>query len=111
MDKYLNFSGNASRSEYWAVQLISFAIFFVLMMIAVGIAAIGTAGIFASSAFIIISVILMSWLVLATTARRCRDSGINPWFTLAVFVPYLGIVPWIVFGCLETKKELNDGNP
>lgn len=111
MDKYLIFSGKASRSEYWAVHLIAFAIFSVLMMIAVGIAALGTSGIFASTAFIIISIIMIGWLVFATTARRCRDAGINPWFTLAVFIPYLNIIPWVVFGCLETKKELNDGNP
>lgn len=106
MDKYLNFQGRASRSEYWAVQLISFAIFFILMMIAVGIASLGTSGMFAAGAFIIISIFMMGWFVLATTARRCRDAGINPWFTLTVFIPYLSIVPWIVFGCLKTENKI-----
>ena len=111
VEKYLSFQGRASRSEYWAIQLLCVPIFFLLMMIAVGIAAMGTSGIIASTAFIIGSMFVMGWLTLSTTARRCRDAGINPWFTLAVFIPYLGLIPWIVFGCLQTKKEIVNGNP
>lgn len=111
MDKYLKFSGVASRSEFWAVQLIAVPIFFLLMMVAVGIAALGTSGLVASGFFIVISMFMTGWLTISTTARRCRDAGINPWFTLAVFVPYVGLIPWIVFGCLKTHKESINGNP
>lgn len=110
MEKYFYFKGYASRSEYWAVQLITVPIFFVLMIIAVGIGALGTSGLIAAGFFIFGSLVLVAWLALATTARRCRDAGINPWFTLAVFIPYFAIIPWIVFGCLQTEKETANGN-
>ena len=105
MDKYLSFSGLATRSQYWAVQIIAYVIFFIIAFVAVGVSAIGTGGIFAAVTMLLISGVLMSWAVLATTVRRCRDAGINPWFTLTLFIPYLALIPWVVFGCLSTQKE------
>jgi uncharacterized membrane protein YhaH (DUF805 family) len=104
MEKYFYFKGLATRSEYWAVQLLTMPIMVVLALFAAGIATMGTAGIMAAGVFLFGVVIMISWLVLATTARRCRDAGINPWFTLAIFIPYFAIVPWVVFGVLASEK-------
>jgi len=106
MEKYFYFTGFATRSEYWAVQLLALPIMLFLALLAAGFATMGTSGVIASGVFLILMVIGISWLVLATTARRCRDAGINPWFTLALFIPYFSIVPWIVFGCLATEKRI-----
>ncbi len=110
MDKYLKFSGVASRSEFWAVQLLAVPIFFLLTITAMGMAAMGSSGLIASAVFLVITMIIMAVLTISTTVRRCRDAGINPWFTLAIFVPYIGIIPWIVFGCLKTEKDNVNGN-
>lgn len=110
MEKYFYFTGFATRSEYWAVQLLSLPIMLLLALLAAGFAAMGTSGLIASGVFLVLMVIGISWLVLATTARRCRDAGINPWFTLALFIPYFSIVPWVVFGVLASDKGLDKNN-
>jgi uncharacterized membrane protein YhaH (DUF805 family) len=103
--KYFEFAGKATRSEYWGVILVAY-----LMLIPVGIIGAvftlgGIMGAVVGALLIIAGVVGLTWVVLATTARRCRDAGINPWFTLAVLIPYIAIIPWIVFGCLKTEKQ------
>ena len=41
---------------------------------------------------------------LATTVSRIRDAGYSVLWVIAIFVPYFGLIAWIVFGCLESKK-------
>jgi uncharacterized membrane protein YhaH (DUF805 family) len=48
--------------------------------------------------------IVLIWAMLATTASRCRDAGINPWWTAATFIPYVGFVVMIVVGCLQSRS-------
>lgn len=109
MKKYFSFSGQATRSEYWAVILISMVALTavvlagVLMGLAGGIARSGgilVAGIL----FIFAAVVLDAWLFVATTVRRLRDADLNPWWTLATFIPYIGWIPAVVFGCLSSQK-------
>ena len=100
---YLMFEGTATRSEYWGVTFISLA-----ALVAVAFAAtlfagiIGDGGAAISGITIIIALIVAVWATVATTARRCRDAGINPWFTLLVFIPYVAIPACVVFGVLPT---------
>lgn len=111
IEKYFSFYGRAARSEYWGTQIVSYIIFFVVAMLA---ALVSTAGgpslTIAIGVFIFLMVIPLTWVIMATTARRCRDAGINPWFTATIFIPYLAIIPWIVFGCLSTVKGDQNGN-
>ena len=100
IDKYFSFTGRATRSEFWGVLLICYlAVMPVIVLISALLGFIG-----AVIAFV--AVILSFYLMFATSARRCRDAGINPWFSLVTFVT---IIPIIVFGCLPTEKE-TDGN-
>jgi uncharacterized membrane protein YhaH (DUF805 family) len=111
IEKYFSFYGSATRSEYWGVQIISYIVFFVFAMVAALIStALGPSGVIAVGVFIFLLIVPLTWIVMATTARRCRDAGINPWFTAAIFIPYLAIIPWIVFGCLSTVKGEQNGN-
>jgi len=41
---------------------------------------------------------------LSALVSRIRDTGNNVLWLLACFIPYLGLIAWIIFGCLETKK-------
>jgi uncharacterized membrane protein YhaH (DUF805 family) len=43
--------------------------------------------------------------MIATSIRRCRDAGINPWFTLSFLLPYINFIVFIVFGVLKTDKS------
>ena len=103
--KYSNFDRTATRSEYWGVLLSVFALYFLVVLVSVGIiAGLGTFGLIVGMPMLIVAVIGFTWISIATTVARCRDADINPWFTLACFIPYLGTIVAIVIGCLSSKK-------
>ena len=97
MKKYFNFNGVAKRQEYWAVHIIA-----VLAMIVGFVVLEGNNGLGALVALGIFITAL--WAILATTIRRLRDAGLSTWWILATFVPYVGTVATIVFGCVGSKK-------
>ena len=98
MEKYFSFQGRSTRSEFWGVFLICYlAVMPVVVLISTLLGVLG-----AIVAFI--SIVASFYLMFATSSRRCRDAGINPWFSLVTFVT---IIPIIVFGCLPTEKEEN----
>ncbi len=102
---YLSFYGKSSRSQYWGVNLLSY---FTLMMVGLLSALLIMSGIFGVMVAMLLlfsSVVILLWLVFAVTVRRCRDIGINPWFTLALLIPYLAIVPFVIFGCLKSESK------
>jgi uncharacterized membrane protein YhaH (DUF805 family) len=105
MRQYLSWTGHAARSEYWAVLIIGWVLAAVTTI--VGTVLMIADGLFMVTGIIVIilGLILLIWAMLATTARRCRDAGINPWWTLASILPYIGFVVMIVVGCLSTKSH------
>jgi uncharacterized membrane protein YhaH (DUF805 family) len=86
--KYFVFEGKATRSEYWGVSLICYVL---------ALPALFFAGILGG--------MIIIWTLLCTTARRCRDAGINPWFSATILIPWIAIIAVVVFGCLKTEKE------
>lgn len=101
MEKFFSFYGLAQRSEYWAVMLILFVASFFIGF--------GLTGMLLSENTLILGLILFLviafvsiWLTLATTARRCRDAGISPYWCLALLVPYVSLVATIVIGVIPT---------
>lgn len=98
MKKYFNFNGVAKRQEYWAVHVIAVLAMFVGFVVlegSNGLGALVALGIF----------IAALWAILATTIRRLRDAGLSTWWILATFVPYVGTVATIVFGCVGSNAE------
>jgi uncharacterized membrane protein YhaH (DUF805 family) len=86
--KYFYFDGTATRSEYWGISLICYVL---------AIPALFFAGILGGLAIV--------WTLLSTTARRCRDAGINPWFSATILIPWIAVIAVVVFGCLKTEKK------
>lgn len=105
---YFNFEGKSTRSEYWAINLISYFGLVLVGLVSAVAAMSGILGTLIGVGLILASCVSVAWLVIAVTIRRCRDIGITPWFTLALFIPYIAIIPFIVFGCL--KSEAKDGS-
>lgn len=103
--KYLAFDGIASRSEYWGVILISWAFAAITMMLAAGFSITGYLGMIIGFIAMVVVNVLTIWAGLATSVRRCKDAGINPWFVLTLIIPYVNIVTTIVFGVLESKTD------
>jgi uncharacterized membrane protein YhaH (DUF805 family) len=102
--KYFEFNGVAKRSEYWGVNLIAYVALLAFVLIGFLFTLLGTFGSIIGLLVMLAGVVLCGWASLATIVRRCRDAGINVWFTLAIFMPWIGFVPWIVFGCLKTEN-------
>ena len=105
MGKYFSFSGVATRSEFWAVTIITFVLSLVMAVVAGLLFAGGDTGTLLGAILFIAIAIGGTWLSIATIVRRCRDSGLNPWWSLGCFVPYIGLIVWIVIGVMQTKNQ------
>lgn len=107
--QYLTTEGKATRSEYWGVYLSTWLILAVVTMLFFVFTLTGIVGIIIGSFLMIATSILLTWAMIATAIRRCRDAGINPWFTLSFLVPYINFIVFIVFGVLNTDKDVEHG--
>lgn len=105
MEQYFKFDGSATRSEFWGVNILAGIAAFILILIGAGIAGTGSGfGVAFGVLLIIATFIAAIWITLATTVRRCKNSGLNPWWAAATLVPYLGTIVFIVLGCLKTEE-------
>lgn len=87
--KYADFNGRASRSEYW---------WFVLFLVLAGLAA--------SMINPIVSGLFTLGTLLPSTAaatRRLHDTGRSGWWQLIVLVPLMGLIVILVFLAQESK--------
>lgn len=109
--RYADFSGRASRSEYWYFVLFSMLSFFALMMVSMPLSFIG------SSDFPILSIGVLGLFGLgifipsiAVTIRRLHDVGHSGWWYLLSLIPLLSIVIFI-FTLLESQAGKNKWGP
>lgn len=100
MPQIFNFNGVAKRQEYWAVVVIS------LLTTTAGTLMVNSGTAMAFAALIILAATL--WALLATSARRCRDAAISPFWTVLLFIPYVSLVVTVVIGMLGTKTIEED---
>ena len=99
LSKNANFTGRASRSEFWF-----FYLFFVLVMAATATVdmVVGTYPILYAIAFLGLFLPM-----LAAEFRRLHDTNRSAWWILISFVPIVGFIVLIVFFCLEGTKGDN----
>ena len=96
MKQLFDFTRVADRGEFWAVQLITA----VLQIMLLSMMANSSGAVW----LIVIAMLAMVIVQLATLVARIRDTGNNVLWVIACFIPYFGLLIWIVFGCLESKK-------
>lgn len=99
---YARFSGRASRSEYWWVQLaVAVVALFCVAIVAVAgdPSALGRMSLVPVAVFVLVCVV-PSWALLV---RRLHDADLSGWMSLLVLLPYIGSVFPIVFGVLPSK--------
>jgi uncharacterized membrane protein YhaH (DUF805 family) len=87
--KYADFNGRASRSEYW---------WFVLFLVLAGLAASMINPI--ASGLFTLGTLLPST---AAATRRLHDTGRSGWWQLIVLVPLMGLIVILVFLAQESK--------
>ena len=109
MEQYFKFDGSSTRSEFWAVTIVNGVCTFILGLFGAILAfsELGVVAAIVGGAVLVATFIASLWLSVATTMRRCRNAGINTWWTLASFVPYIGWIVYIVIGCLKTDEGTN----
>ena len=99
MKQLFDFTRAVNRGEFWTVQIVAVLLQFMLLsFIQPGV---GPGG----AVVIVIAMLALLIIVLANLVCRIRDTGNNVLWILACFIPYIGLVAWIVFGCLESKKS------
>lgn len=94
-DKYADFSGRASRSEFWYFYLVH-------MMVIVGLALIGPRihiGFYISA--LIMYVLITVVPTFAVLVRRLHDTEKSGWWYFISFVPFVGSIILIVLLATE----------
>ncbi len=108
MKTHFSFDGHTGRSLFWGTTLISVLCLGVLLLVSTFIIGMGMVypmmlviGILA----LVASCIGYIWVYIAVAVKRCRDAGINPLWTIATVLPYIGLITFIVIGVLPTEKR------
>lgn len=101
--KYAEFSGRASRQEYWM-----FVLFYIIFSIPVSFldTVLGTK-------LMLVNLYSLALLVpyLALAARRLHDTDRSGLWLLLLFVPVLGWLALLVFYCLDSTPGTNSFGP
>ena len=109
LKQYSDFSGRASREEYWMFALFNF-IFLIVPCFLMGL--------FIESDFeeaaYILAILLGLYMLfiiipsLAVTVRRLHDTGRSGWFYFICIVPYVGGIILFIFTVLESEQSTNE---
>ena len=91
---FANFSGRASRPQFWWFQLWMFGGFVLLSAIS---------GVIGTQLLVYVAVLGVFIPSLAITVRRLRDSGTNPWWILVTLLPLVGLLAWLYLMLLPSK--------
>jgi len=128
--KYADFHGRASRSEFWWFQLFIWVIYAILfaLTVAAAAAAAGTAsdataqagfnpyGILPIIGFVLIGLFTLATIIpgLALAARRLHDLNYSGWWVAALYIgsgiPYIGGVVAIIAIIIMGLKGTNGAN-
>ncbi|MFF0991460.1 DUF805 domain-containing protein [Kocuria nitroreducens] len=106
--KYAQFSGRASRSEYWWVALYQGAIALVLsVLMAAGSDANGNLSGLGMLVAGLLVIYVLSHIVpsVGIAVRRLHDANFSGWFYLLSLIPYVGGLVVLVFMVLPSKPE------
>lgn len=107
--KYAQFSGRASRSEYWFVVLFMTLAVLALMipLFTIGTDYYGEPNAFGTMISLFLLVFFLGSLVpsIAIAVRRLHDANLSGWFYLLSLIPYIGGLVLLVLTVLPPKPE------
>ncbi len=103
-NNYVNFSGRASRSEYWWFYLFTVLVSTGTQILMGVFAALGDAGIMIGLGFGVLVMLGIFLPSLGVSVRRMHDIGKSGWFLLIGLIPCVGLILLIVW-------MVSDGEP
>ena len=105
-DKYFDFSGRATRSEFWY-----FILFLYLLCLLFCVPSILT-GLGNSFQLFYLTVgisIIIALLIMVPTyaacVRRLHDTGRSGWWIFLYFIPYIGTIALIIILCFKSDED------
>lgn len=103
-DKYADFNGRASRSEYWWFALFSVLVYLGIMILSGGISNDEENISSTSTIMLLIAVVALLIPSIAVAVRRLHDTDKSGWWYLISLVPYVGGLVLLVLLVLPAKE-------
>ena len=94
---YMDFSGKATRTQFWLFVLFNFLVFLVLSIV---LSFFGKAG----NMIYFLCQLAIFLPSLSIAARRLRDGGFSPWLLLLLILPVVGWLVLFVLYLLPSKN-------
>ena len=107
-DKYFDFSGRASRSEFWWMHLglMGLQIGLVIVFVIMGVI-LGEAGALLGMVLVVLISLALFLPLLGVTVRRLHDGGRSGWWYLLALIPIVNFIgAWVILVFL-----IMDGQP
>ena len=101
LQKYADFSGRATRTEYWMFVLIYILLYIVLLVIDAVLGTVWLSTIYALGLFI---------PSISVGARRLHDTSRSGWWQLIPLIPLIGAIILIVF-LVQDSHDDNEYGP
>jgi len=113
--RYVGFSGRASRKEYWS-YILFFYLFLIGLLIVAFLIDLGIDQNLRNGPVVTLIVGGLYFLAhllpgLALMVRRLHDLGMSGWFVLLGFIPYIGGIVILVFALIPGQVQDNEHGP
>jgi len=108
LKKYVEFSGRASRTEFWMFNLFNF-----IALIVISVLGVIVGGKESAVGSLLMCLYLLATLLpnIGVSIRRLHDTGRSGWWLLLALVPLVGGIVLLVFYILESQVGDNEYGP
>lgn len=109
--KYADFSGRATRSEYWYFYLFNFLVvmvYYIALFAMLGSGSRDSSAVGYLSVMIIIYALVMTIPSLAVTVRRLHDTGHSGWWIFLNLIPVIGSIVLFIWFITDSDPDTNE---
>lgn len=109
--KYADFSGRATRSEYWYFYLFNFLVgmvYYIALFAMLGSGSRDSSAAGYLSVMIIIYALVMTIPSLAVTVRRLHDTGHSGWWIFLNLIPVIGSIVLFIWFITDSDPDTNE---